>query len=436
MEFFADRAAPLGKNIAWEFSQSQEGRAMAVAKITKTLVDGLAPGALVWDTEIVGLGVRRQTTERKHYVLRYPIPQRGTTKQRIMSIGRHGNLTVDEARINAKKLLGLVASDRDPLIERRLAKKPKPAETSFAKAVEDYIAAKLDEWKPGTAVQVTHHLRALAKPLHPLAIGAITRTEVAEALKKIQRDSGPVARNRTRTSLSALFKWLDQMGRVPDGTNPAAGTAIVDEGHSRDRVLSHAELAEVWAALGDDHVSDIVRLLILTGQRRDEITKLRWSEIDFDKALLTLPPARTKNKRTHELPLAPQALAILRRWANREGEERSGANDARVFDPVGWDPRKKKIEAAILAKSRAVDPKAKPMPHWTLHDLRRTAATGMAQLGVLPHVVEAVLNHLSGFRSGVARIYNRNSYLPEMRAALELWAAHVRKMTSDAVRAA
>jgi len=221
-----------------------------------------------------------------------------------------------------------------------------------------------------------------------------------------------------------MFTWLDKEGRIAEGTNPAAGTATADEGPSRDRVLSNDELAEVWAALGEDHVSDIIRLLVLTGQRRDEISKLRWSEIDFDKALLTLPPARTKNKRTHELPLAPQALAILRRWAtNAAGANSNGngkANNGMVFDPVGWDLRKKKLDKATLANRGG-----KPMPHWTLHDLRRTCATGLAELGVLPHVIECILNHLSGFRSGVAAIYNRNRYLPEMREALGKWGNYV-----------
>jgi integrase len=193
-------------------------------------------------------------------------------------------------------------------------------------------------------------------------------------------------------------------------------------------VLSNAELAEVWAALGEDHVSDIIRLLVLTGQRRDEITKLRWSEIDFDKALLTLPPARTKNKRTHELPLAPQALAILQGWATNAAGRNGKGNDGMVFERVGWDLRKKKLDRVILANRGG-----KPMPHWTLHDLRRTCATGLAELGVLPHVIECVLNHLSGFRSGVAAIYNRNRYLPEMRAALCKWGNYVEGLDATTV---
>jgi integrase len=407
---------------------------MAVARLKKSLVDGLVKGALLWDTEIIGLGVRRQTTEARHFVLRYPIPQRGKTKQRVMSIGRFGSpWTVDAARTEAKRLLGLVASGRDPLVEKQQEReeqaRPKATEFAFGEAVEGYIAAKIGVWKPGSAVQVKHHLRKLAKPLHPVKLTAIDRRRVAELLADIQTNSGPIARNRTRTSISAMFTWLDKEGRLPDGfANPATGTATAEEGPSRDRVLTKGELAEIWAALPDDYVGDILRLLILTGQRRNEIAKLRWSEIDFDKAQLALPPARTKNKRTHELPLSPQALAILRRRIGQAcGTKR---NDGLVFEPLGWHARKAKLDAAILANRRKAGSNAKPLPHWTIHDLRRTCATGLAELGVLPHVIECVLNHLSGFRSGVAAIYNRNRYMNEMRAALELWANHVDAITS------
>jgi integrase len=384
---------------------------MTVGKITKTTVDRLGPGEVLWDTEVKGFGIRRHVTEAKHYVLRYRFNGRQTFKK----IGRHGSpFTPDSARKEAKRLLGEVVLGTRPSAQ--------VGEATFGEAVEAYITAKTGSWKPGTAVQIKHHLRTLAKPLHPLTLGEIDRRRVADLLASIQTNSGPVARNRTRTSISAMFTWLDKEGRVAEGTNPAAGTAKADEGPSRDRVLTPNEIAEVWNSLPQDHLGDIVRLLILTGQRRDEIAKLRWSEIDFDRALLILPPARTKNKRTHELPLSRQASAILRR--------QSQATDAQVFERVGWAPRKITIDKTILAKRKARNPKAEPMPHWTIHDLRRTCATGLAELGVLPHVIECVLNHLSGFRGGVAAIYNRNRYLPEMREALERWANHVEQITT------
>jgi integrase len=306
-------------------------------------------------------------------------------------------------------LLGLVASGRDPLAEREAEADAQP-EITFAVAVDRYIAHKRAVWKPGSFAQINHHLNNQAKPLHKLALAEVSRLRIANLLDEIEKEDGPIACNRTRTSLFAIFEWLTKRGLF-EGANPVAGTDRAAEGRGRERVLSGPELAPLWAALGDDRFSNIVRLLLLTGQRRNEIGKLRWSEVDFDRAMLVLPPERVKNGRTHEVPLSPQALAILRRLPQSPKR-----NDDLVFSRFsGWSVAKAELDKAL--------PKA--MPHWTLHDLRRTCATGMAELGVLPHIIEACLNHISGHKAGVAGTYNRARYLPEMRTALELWANHV-----------
>jgi integrase len=221
-------------------------------------------------------------------------------------------------------------------------------------------------------------------------------------LAGVERSAGPFARNRVRTSLSAFFAWLIREGLLD--TNPVAGTGKANEGPSRDRVLSRDELAEVWhAATGT--FGDIIRLLILTGQRRNEIGFLRWSEVDWERKMIALPPERTKNKLRHELPLAPQALVILQE-RQRQGDH--------VFRKFNWYRGK-----------LALDAKLKGVAPWVLHDLRRSCATGMAELGVQPHIIEAVLNHVSGHKAGVAGIYNRAKYADEMRSALQRWADHV-----------
>ena len=362
---------------------------MAVGKITKRVVDQLGPGEVLWDTEIVGLGIRRQRTEGVYYVLRY----RFAGKQRIMSFkGRHGSpWTVEGARTEAKRLVGLVAAGRDPLAERE-AEAQRPAETTFGGEVERYLAKRKGVLKPLAFGQVEFHLTKHAQALHKLAPAEIERSRIAVLLNEIESGSGPVARNRLRTTLFTFFGWLVKEGLLE--INPVANTPRATEARSRERVLTEAELAEVWAALGNDGFSDVVRLLILTAQRREEIVSLRWSEIDFDKALLVLPPARTKNGRAHELPLSRQALAILEhRAAQAKG---SGANDARVFSGFGVSGRKAKLVQALNEKRS----NAKPMADWRLHDLRRTAATGMAELGILPHIVEAILNHVGGHKGG------------------------------------
>jgi integrase len=166
----------------------------------------------------------------------------------------------------------------------------------------------------------------------------------------------------------------------------------------------------IWRNLGNDQFGDICRLLIFTAQRRDEIGSLRWSEIAGDK--IVLPPARTKNSRRHEVPLSPQTAAIIARQPRRPGRDLIfgyGAGGYSAYD-------KAKIE---------LDRRC-PLPHWTLHDLRRTVATMMHdRLDVLPHIVEAILNHVSGHKAGVAGVYNRAKYIEPMRKALGVWANYI-----------
>jgi len=188
--------------------------------------------------------------------------------------------------------------------------------------------------------------------------------------------------------------------------NPVTGTGKAAEGGSRERVLTREELKALWRSLGDDRFSDVVRLLLLTGQRRNEIGKLQWGEIDLTRKLLILPASRVKNGRQHEVPLAAQAVAILERQQRRNSSDylfgRRGFND--------WGEAKAKLDQRT------------GIAGWYLHDLRRSAATYMAELKVQPHIVEAVLNHVSGHKAGVAGVYNRAKYSDEMREALQRWA--------------
>jgi integrase len=170
--------------------------------------------------------------------------------------------------------------------------------------------------------------------------------------------------------------------------------------------------------LPDSDYGEIVKLLILTGQRREEIGALRCSEVDLEETVIMLPPDRTKNGRPHEVPLSPPALAILKSHTARAGRDflfgdgpRNGSDRQGGFQ--GW------------SKSKATLDKQAAIGSWRLHDVRRTVATRMAELGVQPHVIEAVLNHISGHKAGVAGVYNRSSYAAEKRAALELWGKHV-----------
>jgi integrase len=200
--------------------------------------------------------------------------------------------------------------------------------------------------------------------------------------------------------------------------NPVAGTGKANEGNGRDRVLTEPELTQLLGGLGTDDFSDIIRLLVLTGQRREEIGGLRWSEVGLDR--IVLGPERTKNRRLHELPLSKQAMDILER--RRFLRHLNGNRDEWVWG--------RKFTA--WSKSKAIlDRRLHGMAPYRLHDLRRTAATHMAELGVFPHIIEAILNHVSGHKSGVAGIYNRARYEGEMRHALQVWGDYVTKLTPE-----
>jgi integrase len=365
-----------------------------LGKITKATVDRLPLGSLLWDVSLVGFGVRRQL-RHPHYVVRY----RFGGKQKLLSIGRHGAWTPETARREAQRLLGVVASGVDP------GEKAEEGD-SFVALVERYLSRKQATLRPRSFVETVRHLRKQSASLHQLALSEITRRDLAEVLAKVEGESGAIARNRLRTSLSSFWRWAITEGLVEN--NLVQGTARISEG-SRERVLTEPELKAVWLACGDDDFGRIVRLLLLTGQRRNEIGKLQWSEINLTDATITLPAQRTKNGRQHILPLSQQALALLNAVPHSEGA---------VFPNLQW----------ALVKSR-LDARAS-IAHWTLHDLRRTAATGMAELGVQPHIIEAVLNHVSGHKAGVAGIYNRARYEGEMRSALQRWADHLDKITA------
>jgi integrase len=226
-----------------------------------------------------------------------------------------------------------------------------------------------------------------------------------------------------RTSLSAFFVWAMREGLID--ANPVFNTNKATENDARDRVLKDNELRLIWNALPlpSNQYGAIVKLLALTAQRRDEIGSLARSEIDTDAATITLPPERIKNKREHVVPLSAPALAIIGaqpQRSNDDGTPRDLLFGYRDGPFSGWSDAKEKLDAKITEANGG-----KPLAAWTPHDLRRTAATVMAdRLGVQPHVVEAILNHV-GSRSGVAGIYNRAKYEREKRAALDLWAQHL-----------
>jgi integrase len=242
--------------------------------------------------------------------------------------------------------------------------------------------------------------------------------------------------NAVRGNLLALFNWAIEQGLTE--SNPVVGT-IKYEDTSRERVLSLPELAAIWHAVDDirvdhhlrtfDHAA-AVRLLMLTGQREGEIGYLRWREIVGDT--IVLPGERTKNKREHTIPLSKPAQTILLsrpRGIDDEAVLRFRGHDGPF---TGWSWCKVRLDRALIMRGHT-------LAHWVYHDLRRSVATHMGEMGIQPHVIEAVLNHASGSRAGIAGVYNRSKLEEPKRQALVAWAdllmMHVegRAPTSDKI---
>jgi integrase len=270
----------------------------------------------------------------------------------------------------------------------------------------------------------TERTPAAWKPLHDVSLEAITGLHITTVLDVLARESGKVTADRARMALSGLYAWAIQKRYVH--ANPTLGIGSWAQNGARERVLSEAELVEVWKACLDHDYGHIVKLLILTGQRRAEIGALTWPEVDLDRRQIDLPAHRTKNARPHIVPLCDEALAILKSIPRVEDRDQVLGWGAGGFS--AWSKGKTELDLRI-AKSRvhaAHKSKAKPMPEWTLHDLRRSFVTHVSERGFAqPHVVEAIVNHISGAKGGVAGVYNRASYLAEKRQALEVWGAHI-----------
>jgi integrase len=367
-----------------------------------------------FDDDLPGFGLRVRASGARAWLVQYAIGGR----TRRMTLGSPAVVDITKARATAKDLLAQVRLGRDPAREKATARE-KAAET-FGALLPRFLERQRARLKPRSYQETERHLVAHAKPLHGHSIESIDRRTIATRLAAIERGSGPAAGNRVRTSLSAYFMWLAREGYVE--ANPVAFTNKAVENGSRERVLADDELAAIWRASGDGQYGAIIKLLMLTGARRDEIASLRWSEIDLDAATVTLPGARTKNRREHVIPLSEQALAILTAQPRRDDRDHVfGRGAERGFQD--WSGSKADLESRLVAAGRSFE--------WRLHDFRRSLSTALHErFGVSPHVIEAVLGHVGGHKAGVAGVYNKALYLEERRRALARWAEHIEALTS------
>ena len=335
-----------------------------------------------WDEDLKRFGYRLRKIGDKvarSWVVQYR--HAGNTRRMTLN----SILSAGEARAEAEKILAKVALDQDPQSERK--RRASADRFTFTALAEQYLAAKKPDVRGRSFTEMQRYLQSsYFKPLHNIPVDSVTRRDIAARVLIIGRESGQVAAARARTALSGMFSWAMENGLAE--ANPTVGTAKPKEPPSRERTLSDQELLAVWRAAGDDDFGRIVKLLALTGQRRTEVGGMCWSEIDLGGSTWVIPKERAKNKREQKVPLAELALNVIRAVPTVVGRDLLfGARTDRGF--TSWNEHKRKLDARLGDQVRP----------WTLHDLRRTFCTRLADLGVLPHVIEVAVNHQSGHKS-------------------------------------
>jgi integrase len=419
-------------------------------RLTERKIEQLAPESgrkdrLVFDDAQRGLAVRVTASGGRTYLCQYTIHGQ---KWRV-PLGSFSAVSLAKAREAAAGIMGDVAKGRNPAADRKAA-----AAAERARRARNRLTLRvlIEDWKrlhlsgrrstyAAEAVRALHH--AFANDLDDPAEN-LDRTAVLRALDALMRRRkrivgegagkarGSAITGRTAAYGRAAFTWAIKRGLV--GANPFAALPIAKGAAKRERVLSDAEVAEIWQAAGEasEPFGPIIRLLILTGQRRGEVAGMTWSELSEDLTTWSLPGERTKNGIAHNVPLGAPVRGLLKAFVWKEPGLRTGQL---VFPGLsgtpfaGWSKAKVALDRAIIGR-RAVAAQScgkapAPLTPWNVHDLRRTVATGLQRLGVRLEVTEAILNHISGSRGGIAGVYQRHDWATEKRAALDAWADHV-----------
>jgi len=372
-----------------------------------------------WDDDLPCFGIRLRRNERTKAVKKTFIVQcRIGPKQLRKKLGSVNALDLIKAKAAAREFLARVELGQDPPAEAAAAKAR--AALTLGVVKETYLDHKRPMLRPKSFKEAESYLNKHWRQLHNMPLSKITRRDVAARLNEMVTQNGATAAKLASDTLAALFSWAVKEGLCE--VNPVLATHRLSAPKPRDRVLFDDEIVDTWKACRDNDHGRIVKLLLLTGQRRDEVGKIEDTEINVAERCWNIPGARTKNHRPHSVPLSDMALAILEGAPRRAGRSLIFGEGRGSFQ--GWSLAKKALDARILTARKMRDPNAKASA-WVLHDIRRSVATKMADIGIAPHVVEEILNHVSGHKSGVAGVYNRSAYAAEKRQALEVWAEHL-----------
>jgi integrase len=390
---------------------------MPRARLTKSVIDALPipqSDTVFWDAALPGFGVKVTPKGRKVFIVLYRTGGAGS-KLRKYTIGPYGRVTLHQARIAAQKVFAARLEGRDPAAEKRERKRRVVADR-VEDLMETFIEQRLSQNRSGAEIARLLR-REMGKAWANRSIHEIGKRDVVEVISAIEQRGAPVAANKTLKSIKTFLRWC--VGRAVLEQSPAEGVPLPAREVPRDRLLSDEELAKVILAARqiDDRYGAIVELLALTGQRREEVARLVWEELDLTQRVWTIPKSRTKNAKLHIVQLSDQSIAVLKRMT-KQGPHVFAVHEGRPFQHFAVAKRKLDELSKVTG--------------WHLHDLRRTCISGMARLGVAPHVADKILNHQSGTISGVAAVYQRHEFLRERKDALERWGAHVAKIVKEA----
>ncbi|PIO96577.1 tyrosine-type recombinase/integrase [Pleomorphomonas carboxyditropha] len=387
------------------------------------------------DAGVKGLYLVRQPSGAMSWAARY----RHAGKPRKLTLGPYPLLGLAEARQKATEALRAASEGSDPAGEKAAqraavrAGEPVVDRDQFATVVGEFLKREIRPKNRSHDLVEAIFKNHVTPKWGDRKIQSITRRDVIEVTDGLVDKGQPYAANRTFAHVRRLFNWAISRGIV--NASPCAGMKLPGAEQARDRVLSDAEIRLFWLASEEleEPFRGFFRVLLLTGQRRDEVAGMRASEVDG--AAWMVPGDRTKNARANLVPISSETQAVL------DVVPRIAGSAGYLFTTTGRTPIsgfsrvKARLDALMLARARKEtaddDAEEVKLPEWRIHDLRRTAATGMARLRVAPHVIEAVLNHKSGRISGIASVYNRFEYEEEKRSALAAWGRFVLALTKE-----
>ena len=407
---------------------------MMRGKITKRLVDTMRPGPrdiYVWDQTLPGFGLKITPKGKKVYVVQYRMGGRGFTLRRY-TIGPHGVFTPEEARERARKVRQTVCDGIDPM----LLKKQERLNT-IEKLIQGFIQSRRRKGRR-SADEIQRVLeREIGKTWRGRPVASITKPDIHHVLDAIMDRGSSVIANRTLAHLKTMFNWAKSRGIITQ--SPADNIEKPGEEVARERAPDDTELAEIWHAARklEWPFEPAIKLLILTGQRREEVGQMRWSELKLSQGIWTLPATRTKNGQPHNIHLSPLALNVIGTVTPIDDCDLVFSTNGKTAIS-GWSKAKRRVDEEIAAARRAQArahgedaDKVKPMPEWRIHDLRRSVATGLSNLGVPPIVADRILNHVPKKQKGqIMFVYNRAEYAKERKQAMDLWGRHLEQIAS------